>query len=380
MDKKRAEENLKFWKALVNLPDHFPKLNPLTDENVIDMMVINQEIEKTIFNSISSKPLTHVVVQKGSGLTTLYTYIFQKYFQRSFENLAIPVNFDLSVPEWEQNISSQWIEQEIKKQVIQNLIQNPWDNVLEEAYYFYCINYQEDTDFYAYRAEMLKFLSGRKDSAWRTFSNSFPFTKRRLDDFLNYLLDNLRIQTVVFYHFPGDLSDEQVILDFISAIKTIYEVNQFRKAAMREVYYSTTEIQRDLDREFKRDFNVIYYPRYTAAEIFAMLVKRYRPYSPGMAGKITPMDLSSVFSEEFVKKAWEEDISLAAIIKQIKKLMLERLDCDRKEVPYQLALFSEMMKKKDKSGIITVPLQEFKGETVPLEKKKRFTRMKREAR
>lgn len=333
--KKCAKENLKFWKTLVGLPENFPKLFQLDRNEILDMVVINPDVEKSIMNSLSSKPITQVVVQEGGGTTTLYNYIFQRCSEKTIDSLVIPIAFDFASLYWqEEAFTAGKIEEEIKLQVIGNLVENPWENKLEEAHYFYCINYQEDCDFYSYRAKMRRFLYDKRPS-YREVCRNFPFAKEKLDEFINYLLKNLRMQTVIFFHFPRQM-DEQHMMDFVSAIKILYERNSFLSAAVREIYFCTPKTQKDLDREYKRDYAPIKYPMYTPAQIFKMLVKRYRPTLPGSKGRVDSIDLASVFSEEFVSMIWNGKLSLVDVISKVEDNMLEKLNCEQAKIPYRL--------------------------------------------
>jgi hypothetical protein len=356
MDKEQAEKNFRFWKKLVNLPDHFPKLAPLKDNEISELMVIRPEVEREIINSLFSKQLTQVVVSEGNGLSAIFQYVFKKCQNEASDKLTIPVSINLEEIT-EEEISWEFLERQIKKQVLGNLISNPWNDVLAEEHYYYCINYQEDRDYNTYRADMLDFMFGKKKKAWRTFCSSFPFLKEKLDKFLNYLLENLRIKTILFFHIPrhnknGKNINEERILELISSLKIIHEKNSFKPAAISEIYFINQSKKADLNREYKRAYNSINYPEMTAAEIFSMLNKRFRPSLPGPMGRVDRIDLGAVFAEEFVKLCWPGKGGINEVIDKIQKMILDQMACERNQVPYKLVPTEGQLSKKNVQGVV----------------------------
>ncbi len=389
----RSRENLRFWRTLVGLPPEFPNLRRLDRDNILEQMVINPEVEGDIWNALSSRRLTAILVKDGCGLSTLCQYLLRLSEDKAVDSLVIPVLIDLGEPQWQKEITADSLETEIKYQIIWNLVHNPWEQKLDTAHYFYCINYEEDLDFHAFRAECLNFLSPQRPSATK-FLKKFPFFKQGLGDILNYLLQNLRIQTAIFYHFPQlveggqgttgapfvDTLYEQRAMDVVSSVKILMERNPFLPASIREIYFCTPRTRRDLTREFRRDFFDIKYPPYTSAQIFAMLVKRYKPSLPGRKGVREYKDLGSVFSEKFVRQAWDDNRPIREIIVRVQELMLERLDCDKKEIPYRLEPAEMMyMPKAAQAREIEpeMPDASGAGESEPEAPRKKFIRKKR---
>ncbi len=329
----QRETNLKFWRSLVGLPSGFPKLYPLAEKEILDLMVIDPERLSQIQQSMGTRQLTRVSVQPGWGLTTLFQYLWNELMENCLERLIIPIRIDLTVEPFLEEITLPGLQNEIKKQIIAILIEKPWECRLNNDYYFHCINFDEGSNLEVYKAKMRQLLFDKPPKP-RALVAQFPWLKDSLQDLFNYQLVNLRIQTVLFYHFPRKM-EEQRILDLVSSLKAIFEISRFEFAAIREIYFCTPSVATDLDREFKRPFSSIKYPVYTAAQIYAMLVKRYSPYVPGAKGRNT-VTLNSVFSEEFVIRAWESKMTLGGIVDKIQQEMYARLDCAKNKVAFFL--------------------------------------------
>lgn len=323
----------KFWKTLVGLPHKFPELYPLSHAEITDLMVIDPDQLNRINQGLVTNQFTQVFVRPGWGLTTLFQYMVRTSLTSALERLIVPVQIDLGKSSFSDDISSTKLEEEIKMQIISILIELPWEGRLNRDYYFHSINYTDSVDLDAYRAQMRKFLFDKKPAP-RSVYAQFPWLKSSLEDLLNYLLTNFRIQTAILYHFPRDVA-EQRVLDLVRSLKAIYENNKFEFAAIREVYFCTPIQGRDLDREFKRPFHSIDYPIYNPAQVYTMLVKRYFPYVPGSQGR-NMVALSSIFSEEFIRRSWSEQNTLTGIMMDVQRQMEMRLTCLENEVPFRL--------------------------------------------
>ena len=361
----RTETNLRFWRELVGLPPNFPELPRLGDDEILDLMVIDPEIELELQNALSSKRLTAAIAQDGCGLTTLYHYVLQRCQLTTTDRLVIPVSIDLEEPDWQKEITAAKLEDEIKFQVIANLVSHSWIQKLDRAHYFYCVNYEEDRDFFAFQLEMRKLIFEKKLTR-KNLQRAFPFTEKPLVEFINYLLKNLRIQTALLIHFPREIAP-QLLQDLITAVKYPEEGSAFEPAAFREFYFLTPTMLTGLKTTYARNYHEVDYPGYTPAQIVAMLVKRYKPFVPGAKGTKEYRELGSVFDQRFVHLAWVEDRPLAEVITKIKDLILERLDCEKKDISFRLEPTAEQEKahEAEKAKVVDAPPP-----------KKRFTRQR----
>lgn len=332
--KKITEKNhVKFWKTLVGLPSKFPELYPLSDAETNDLMVIDLDLLNKINHGLFTDAFVQVIVRPGWGLTTLFQYMVQVALNSALERLIIPVRIDLCKDPFCDNITTHAFEEAIKRQIISILIELPWEGRLNKDYYYHCINYADDKDLDAFRAQMKKFIFEKVPTPKALYAQ-FPWLKSNLQDLLNYLLTNFRIRTAILYHFPREVKEQQV-LDLVRSVKAIYEGNRFEFQAICEVYFCTPMQGHDLDREFKRPFFSVEYPVYNPAQIYKMLVKRYSPYVPGSTG-INMVALSSIFSDEFIRRSWSEHYTLVEIMEEVQRKMQKRLTCLENEVPFRL--------------------------------------------
>jgi len=329
----RAERNLVFWRSLVGLEKPFPALDTLPEKDLSALIVIDPDLLDTIRTSVGSYQLTQIEVEPGWGCTTLFQHLVKDARDRAMERLVLPIRIDLETLAEREAITSDGLEDEIKRQIIGLLIDNPWEMSLNRDYYFDCINFDSSIDLAGHKARMRAFLFDRPPTQ-RKLLAQFPWLKETLSVVLNQLLANFRIQTGLYFHFPRDVP-AQNIRDLVRSLKTIHESGQVDFAALREVYFCSAPQRMEIGRDFQRPFNVVKYPRYTPAQIYAMLVRRYTPNIPGFRGR-NPVGLGAVFAESFLHAAWAEAGSLRDIIDRVQAAMLRRLDCPESRVPFML--------------------------------------------
>lgn len=334
-------ENVEFWKNLSGLSDDFPKLEPL-EINSKDMMLvhIDPRQRKKIEDTIQSSALTVIRVPKGWGATTLFNYMIYEYTKPSVSSMKIPVQFDLENGPF---LEAEELEYAIKWQILKGFLYKLNDSALEKRYSCEIISYEEKLDASGrtettYDKYKLLSLRGIDDLKYDkdSFFKRYPFFQQPLDNILNYLLKNLQLQTVFFFLFSS-VVDESKMLTFVHALKQIFDDKQFESAAKREVFFCTPSVYSDLNREYSRPYEIYPYPRYSSAELFRMLAKRHRPTSLRTEGGREEKDgLDSVFSNEFVDRAYYERKTINEIIVDVEKLIEKRLDCPRSTVPFKL--------------------------------------------
>ena len=329
----RAEKNLDFWRRLVGLEASFPALERVNEKDLKDQTSLNPDVEAEIRASIASHELTQIIVEPGWGATTLFRYILRDARDRAVERLILPISIDLEAKGSADRLTFDRLEHEIKYQIIGLLIDRPWEADLNRDLYFEFIEYDYETDIAAFRAGMRHFLFDERPDA-ESLEKQFPFLRLPLHNVMNELLDNCRIQTALYFHIPSE-AKPQAIRDLVRSQKTLVESGQVAPAAMREVYVCSAQQRNELERDFERKFNVVHCPRYSAAEVFAMLVNRYSPRVPGMQGG-NRQGLAVVFAETFVAEAWDGAKSLGDLLDRVRKAMLQRLDCEQNKVPFHL--------------------------------------------
>ncbi|MDG4596507.1 MAG: hypothetical protein P9F75_12605 [Candidatus Contendobacter sp.] len=332
-EQSRAEKNLVFWRSLVGLDPEFPTLSPIPERELPSLMVLDPGQIDGLRSSLGSHQLTQVVVEPGWGCTSLFRYMLGEVRDRAMERLLLPVSIDLEHLFRKDSVTLDGLEEEIKRQMIGLLLDNPWEQSLNRDYYFECIHFEYATDLSSYKSHMRQFLFDRPP-AFRRLLAQFPWLKEALPDLLNYLLHNFRIQTALYFHFPRDIQP-QPLRDLVRSIKASHERGGVEYAALREVYFCTPLQKVEIERDFQRPFNVLRYPRYTAAQIYAMLLKRYTPNVPGFRGR-NQVGLDAVFSERFVQDAWRGAATLGGVVEQVQTAVLQRLDCAEADVPFLL--------------------------------------------
>lgn len=329
----RAEKNLTFWRSLVGLNASFPSLEEIDDQDLHALMVLDPEKLDEIRASLGSQQLTQILIEPGWGCATLYRYLLKDARDRAMERLVLPVRIDLARVFETGGITFAGLEEEIKRQMIGLLIDYPWEQSLNRDYYFEFINFDESCEIFQYKARSRQFLFDRPPT-FRKFLSHFPWIKKPLHEAMNDLLTHFRIQTGLYFHIPQSASSQD-IRDLVRSVKSINETGSVQFAALREVYVCGPEQSNEITRDFQRPFNVVRYPKYTAAQVYAMLVNRFAPQVPGFEGR-SRTSLNTVFSEDFVTHAWPRARSLGDLIERVRAAMLARLDCDPSAVPFRL--------------------------------------------
>ena len=333
-------ENVEFWKNLSGLSDDFPKLDSLETNDDMALVHVDTKQQKDIEDTIQSNALTVIRVPKGWGATTLFRYMFYEFTKPSANRMRIPVQFDFERGSF---FEADELDYAIKWQIAKGFLYMLNDSVLEKRYCCEIIGYEERLDasgrlevtYDKYKVLCMRGIDALEHDK-DEFLKRYPFFDQPLNSILNYLLKNLQLQTVFFFLF-GSVVGESQMLSFVHALKQVFDGKHFEGAAKREVFFCTSAVFSDLDREYARPYEVYNYPRYSSAEIFRILAKRHRPTSLRTEGGREEKDgLESVFSYEFVDCAYNEKKTIIEIIAEVEKLMENRLNCPRSKIPYKL--------------------------------------------
>ena len=339
--KHNVTENVEFWKNLSGLTDSFPRLDPLeVSSNDAELMHIDPKQQQNIENIIQSNGLTVIRIPKGWGATTLFRYMLYKYTKDSGVKRGLPIQFDL---EDDFFLEADKLNHAIKWQIANSFLHMLNKTVLDEAYCGMVIGYEEKLDasgkteisYNKHKILCLRNIESLKNNE-DEFLKHYPFFNQPLDKIMNELLENLRVETVIFFLF-GSVMDSHKMRGFVHALKQVFDNKDFKKAAKREVFFCSPTVYADLDREYARPYVVYNYPRYSSAEIFRILVKRHRPISLRTEGGREEKDgLESVFSSDFVDLVYNEKKTINGIIADVERLMEKQLDCPRSKIPYKL--------------------------------------------
>jgi|GEM_PF-4611712 len=325
------EVNLRYWKQLAGVDMNFPKLAPLSDQEM-KLVTVDDEKIKAIDQSVQSNPLTVVVIKPGWGATTLFKYMFD--FYSTVGRRDIPVKIDL---EFNSMPNPDDFAHMIKWQVASGFLKLDVEHVLEHRYVCEILGYDQMADGISFTNHVRRCRNTINDYEHNSeaFCKEYPFFDQPLVNILNHLLKNLRLQTIILYLFKRVVCEDDMSM-FIKSLKEVLgereilgNPNSFESAAKREIFFCTSSVLIDLDREFNQPYQRYNYRCYAEAEIHKMIVTRY-----SQQGRGTNLDV--VFSTKFVERAYNEKKTINEIITEVENLIQEAVNCEQKDIPYQL--------------------------------------------
>lgn len=83
---------------------------------------------------------------------------------------------------------------------------------------------------------------------------------------------------------------------------------------------------------YTRPFYEIPYKRYSAAEMYSMLVSSYKN------DDVMFSSVNDVFDEEFIIRAYNERLSMVKIMEKVTKIIEDSLEGDIANIPYKLTI------------------------------------------
>ena len=325
-----SKENFVYWKELVGLEDtDFPQLIPLDESNIHKVSIVSTRL-LPIRNSISTNNLVSVQVKPGWGATTLFRKIEGDLKQDSIKLL---VSFDFEKNELDGSLTEQEFEFRTKWKLASGIAKIMHDVPLQQTYMYEVFDFEDtgNTPWIGHWRKKSKKLDECKDSA-ENFYNEFRFFDRlSIVDCVNYFLANFQIQCVFMYLFPRKIAEDS-LLELVGMIKNKYDGMNITPAAMREVYISTPQVFKMIKSVYTRPFYEISYKRYSAAEMYSMLVSTYKN------DDVMFSSVNDVFDEEFIIKAYNEKLSMAKIMENVTKIIEDSLEGDTANIPYKLTV------------------------------------------
>lgn len=325
-----GKENFIYWKELVGLEDtDFPQLISLDESNIDKASIVSTRLQP-IRDSISTNNLVSVQVQPGWGATTLFKKIENDLKK---DNITLLVNFDFEKNKLDGSLTEDEFEFRTKWQLASGIANIMHDVPMQRTYMYEVFDYEEtgSRPWDGYLLRRRKRLNECKDNA-KDFYNEFKFfDKLSIVDSVNYFLANFRVQCVFMYLFPRKIAEDN-LLELVGIIKNKYDGMNITPAAMREVYISTPKIFRMIKNVYTRPFYEISYKRYSAAEMYSMLVSTYKNDDAMFSS------VNDVFDEEFIIKAYSEKLSMTKIMDNVKKMIEDNLEGDMANIPYKLTI------------------------------------------
>lgn len=332
-----SRENFLYWKELVGLEDtDFPQLISLSETNIGRANIVPTRLME-IKNAIASNSLVNIQVQPGWGATTLFRYLKRELKKDSRPTLLVSFDFekdklDGSLTEAEFAFRTKWRMASGIYQMIRHNSMSPF-----YMFYMYDVFSFEDngvSTWSRHLKEKENALENCEQDAEK-FYEEFPFfNKFSADECVNYFLNNFQIRTVFLYLFPRRV-DEDALLEFVGLIKNTYDGREIQPAAMWEVYIGVPKVFKQMQSVYARPSFDIAYERYSAGEMFSMLVSVYRSDDPAVAS------VSDVVDEEFITKVYDEKSTMEKIMNKVAQAMENSLEGNTADIPYKLTYTSK---------------------------------------
>lgn len=325
-----GEKNFIYWKELVGLEDTgFPQLISLDESNINKASIVATRLQP-IKDSISTNNLVAVQVPPGWGATTLFKKIENDLKE---DNRTLLVNFDFEKNELNDLFTEDEFEFRTKWQLAFGIAKIMHDVPMQKIYMYEVFDFEETVSgkWETYLFKRMKKLKECQDNA-KDFYDEFKFfDKLSIVDSVNYFLANFRVQCIFMYLFPRKV-DEDHLLKLVGMIKNKYDGMNITPAAMREVYISTPKIFKTIKNVYARPFYEIFYKRYSAAEMYSMLVSTYKNDDAMFSS------VNDVFDEEFIIRAYNEKLSMVKIMENVTKIIEDSLEGDTASIPYKLSI------------------------------------------
>lgn len=325
-----SKENFVYWKELVGLEDtDFPQLIPLDESNIYKANIVSTRL-LPIRNGISTNNLVSVQVQPGWGATTLYKKIVSDLKK---DHMRLLVNFDFEENKLDGTLTEQEFEFRTKWKLANGIADIMREVPMQQTYMYEVFDFEDNGNipWVGHLRKKRKRLNECQDNSKYFYEEFRFFDKFSIVDCVNYFLANFQIQCVFMYLFPRKI-DEDNLLELVGMIKNQYDGRNITPAAMREVYISTPKIFKMIKSVYTRPFFEIPYKRYSAAEMYSMLVSSYKNDDAMFTS------VNDVFHEEFITRAYNEKLSMVKIMENVTKIIEDSLEGDTASIPYKLTI------------------------------------------
>ena len=328
-----SKENFQYWKELVGLEEtEFPQLIPLSEEEIGRASIVPTRLFE-IKRAIASNNLVNVHVQPGWGATTLFRYLKRELKK---DTLTLLVSFDFEKDMLDGSLTDEEFVFRTKWKMASDICKMMRDNSMPQIYMYEVFNF-EDTGSSPWaghlRKQMRALANCEEDS--KKFYEEFPFfSKLPVDGCVNYFLKNFQIRTVFLYLLPSKVSEDSLV-EFVGIIKNTYDGKDIEPAAMRKVYIGTPKVFKQMASVYNPSSFTIPYKRYSAGEMFSMLVSAY--YNTDGAF----VSVNDVLDEEFISRAYSEKSSMVQIMDKVARAMEQSLEGNTADIPYKLTYTSK---------------------------------------
>jgi len=325
-----SKENFIYWKEIVGLEDtDFPHMMPLDESNIYKASIVSTRL-LPIRNRISTNNLVSIQVQPGWGATTLYKKIVSDLEK---DHMRLLINFDFEKNELDGSLTEEEFEFRTKWKLANGIADIMREVPMQQTYMYEVFDFEDtgSTPWIGHLRKKRKRLTECQNNAKDFYSEFKFFDKLSIVDCVNYFLANFQIQCVFMYLFPRKIAEDN-LLELVGIIKNKYDGMNITPAAMREVYISTPKIFKMIKNVYTRPFYEIPYKRYSAAEMYSMLVSSYKN------DDVMFSSVNDVFDEEFINRAYNERLSMVKIMEKVTKIIEDSLEGDTANIPYKLTI------------------------------------------
>jgi hypothetical protein len=340
--------NFESWKKMAGLPKEFPRLRcteEFKDEEFQKRTFISKQDKIDVIMLRLNNPVICVTVNKGHGCTTLYRHISTLVKNNCLIRRIIPVEIDLKTF-WNKDFSLNIIEI-IKRSILHELMSKSWNMVLSDPVYYDIVGGFEASDKSAHKH---KIEAALREKNWTEIEKLCPKFALPINELLKQISEKHQIKVVIFFDIPYDA--KQQYLEYLTgSIKDIYE--EYKELpGISEIFFMTPEHLETMQRSYPRPIEIIDYNSkgYNFGEVVKILSLRYRPISfETVRGIEDPLLI--VFDQRFAQLAWSKDYTLHEITEEMERLILERLDCEDKDIPFKLEPTNEQIKKWEEKNV-----------------------------
>jgi transcriptional regulator with XRE-family HTH domain len=342
------------WKKAFGLPEYFPRLRPLSeDELEPDKTFYNRPEQDRLIEEIgdrASAPLVAVLISRGHGCSTLCSYIHKKTRRESVRRRLIPVQFNLDELNIDAKIATDRsparplgiLEETMRREIVRCLVDDPWERVLGNRPYAALIGaggfaYTSAGEFdYIRVQEHLRMLRAAVGEAGEVPNWD---EVRHLSDKLALGIDSLLAELSQTYQIrislQVDMSSkvlyededkyEVMALTLARAMKALYERDARQPptlpAVLNEMYLLSPEAYELLNATWARSYEVVEFPWYRQVDVFAILSYHYAPRTK--SGVQRSNALSAVIDSALLEGIVGSGVPLMETIKLFEQRLLK---------------------------------------------------------
>lgn len=325
-----SKENFQYWKELVGLEDtDFPQLLPLGEDEIERASIVPTRL-LPIKNAIAANSLVDVQVQPGWGATTLSRYLARELKR---DSLTLLVQYDFERDELKDDLTEELFSFRTKWEMASGLARRMRDHPMQPVYMYEVMGFEDtgESPWLGHLRRKLRALEACQNDPQRFYAELPFFARFSVADCVNYFLANFQMRTVFLYLFPRKVG-EDALYAFVGVIKDLYDGKQIQPAAMREVYVGVPKLMKQMKGVYARPYYDITYKRYSAGEIYSMLVGTYLGRETDAGG------VSDVLDEGFITVCYSEKLDLNRIMEKVARKMQDTLEGDTADIPYKLSL------------------------------------------